>query len=306
MRFPSLNRFKPPERDNTVKAEPLVSTPQEDPTPTTPQQADVVLTKQDEGAKFEDNKKYLTKTLTSIGIPLVLRAGQKIHLQQETEQEILSLLEENANLKDALQSTGRPAIEEEEYVLRVASFYHLTGNSQRAVEMYEKIIRENPTKMSVLNNMGVVLDSVGNYDSALQNFNEALKRVPENIHVLSNKGITLYKSEKYEQAIECFDAALKIDSSYINALTFKGHSLYRLGKNKEALDWYNKVIRLDNNNVEALYNKACLCSMKDDEYGAITSLQKAIRLDSSWKDIALQDKDLDRLRTNTRFREITR
>ncbi|MDE1763564.1 MAG: tetratricopeptide repeat protein [Thaumarchaeota archaeon] len=306
MRFPSLHRVKPPERDNTVKVEPVISIQQEEPAPTAVQPTDVVLTKQDEDAKFDDNKKYVTKTLTAIGIPLVLRSEQKIQIQQETVQEILLLLEENASLKDTLQKTDRPIIEEDEYVLRVANFYHLTGNSQRAVEMYEKIIRENPTKMSVLNNIGVVLDSTGNYDSALENFNDALKRVPENVHVLSNKGITLYKSEKYEQAIECFDAALKIDSSYINALTFKGHSLYRLGKNKEALDLYNKVIRLDNNHAEALYNKACLCSMKDDEYGAITSLQKAIRLDSSWRDIALQDKDLDRLKTNTRFREITK
>ncbi len=46
--------------------------------------------------------------------------------------------------------------------------------------------------------------------------------------------------------------------------------------------------------------------MKGDEYGAITSLEKAIRLDPSWKEAARQDKDLDGLRSNLRFREVVK
>ena len=97
---------------------------------------------------------------------------------------------------------------------------------------------------------------------------------------------------------------MKIDSHYVNALTFKAHSLYKLGRNAEALEWYNRVIRQDRNNAEALYNKACLCSLKGDIYGAITSLEKAIRIDPSWREAALQDKDLQNIRTDPRFTNI--
>lgn len=259
---------------------------------------------QDENVRFEENKAYIVKILAETGLPLVLRSEQSITLEDEKKQEVTSLLEENSKLRENILHTNKSVIEEDEYLLRVANFYHLTGNSQKAIETYEYILKRDPTKMVVLNNKGVVLDSTGKYNSALECFNMALERVPENIHVLSNKGISLYKSGMYQQALECFDAALKIDANYVNALTFKGHSLYRLGKNNEALDLYNKIIRLDHDNAEALYNKACLCSIKGDEYGAITSLERAIRLDSSWKKAASQDKDLGRLKDNSRFKGI--
>ncbi len=259
---------------------------------------------QDENAKFEENKAYIVKILAGTGLPLVLRSEQNITLQDQVKQEISSLLEENSKLKEKLLQTDNPVIEEDEYLLRIANFYYLIGNSQKAIETYEYILKRNPTKMAILNNKGVVLDSIEEHNSALECFNKALERVPENVHVLSNKGISLYKNEMYQQALECFDAALKIDVSYVNALIFKGHSLYRLGKNSEALDLYNRIIRLDRGNAEALYNKACLCSIKGDEYGAITSLERAIRLDSSWKEAASQDKDLGRLKNNSRFKGI--
>ncbi len=260
---------------------------------------------QDKNARFGENVEHIAKILASAGIPVVLRSEQNIALQDEVKQEILSLLEENLNLREGILQANKSVIEEDEHLLRIANFYHLTGDSRKAIEMYDHILKRNPAKMTVLNNKGVVLDFTGEYNNALECFNIALERVPENVHVLSNKGITLYKSERYQQALECFDAALKIDANYINALTFKGHSLYRLGKNNEALDLYNRIIRLDHSNAEALYNKACLCSIKGDEYGAITSLERAIRLDSSWKEAASQDKDLGYLKNNPRFKAIT-
>ncbi len=303
MKFPSLNKVKISEESITAKVE-LAPIPQEEPQIDIP--IETTLTNQDDSAKFEDNRKYIVKTLTTAGLPLVLRSEQNISLQEETKQEILTLLEENSKLKESLLKNDKNVDEEEEYLLRSANFYHVIGDSQKAIEMYDYILGKNPTKMASLNNKWVVLDANGQYDEALQCYDYALNKVPENVHVLSNKGITLYKSERYGQALECFDAALKIDVGYISALTFKGHSLYRLGQKKDALEWYNKVIRLDNTNAEALYNKACLCTMKGDEYGAITSLEKAIRLDPSWKEAARQDKDLDGLRSNLRFREVVK
>lgn len=259
---------------------------------------------QDDNSKFGENRAYIAKILAGTGLPLVLRSEQNITVQDEIKQEVSSLLEENDKMRENLLQANKPIIEEDEYLLRAANFYHLTGNSQKAIETYDHILKRNPTKMAVLNNKGVVLDSTGKYTEALGCFDKALESVPENVHVLSNKGISLYKSEMYQRAVECFDAALKIDLCYVNALTFKGHSLYKLGKNNEALDLYNRIIRLDHGNSEALYNKACLCSIKGDEYGAITSLERAIRLDSSWKEAASQDKDLGRLKNNSRFQGI--
>lgn len=300
-----LNKAKPPKDGDFVEEKADLRTQQEP--VVQPQSSTTVATQpQDEGTKFGENKAYITKILTSIGVPLVLRSEQTVMLENDISKEVISLLEENERLKEVILKSGRPVTEEDEYLLRIANFHYLTGRSQKASDIYEFILKRNPSKMAALNNKGVELESMDEYDKALEYFNEALKKVPENIHVLTNKGISLYKNQRYQQALECFDAALKIDSNIVNALVFKAHSLYRLGKNNEALDCYNMVIRLDHNNAEALYNKACLCSMKGDKYGSITSLEKAIRLDASWKEVASHDKDLERVSSHSRFIKIVK
>ncbi len=299
MRFPSLNKVKPAEKESVAETKPAeIQEPVEAPQP---QEVQAAPTK-DDATRFEENIRYVAKALTAHGMPMVLRSEQPLQMEDDAVREILSLLDENEALRSQILKLGMTVDEGEEYLLKVANFYHMRGESERAVGIYDRILEKNPSKMAALNNKGVVLDARGEYEKALECFNRALERVPENVHLLSNKGITLYKDDRYQQALECFDIALKVDSGYINALTFKAHALYRLGKNAEALELYNSVIRLENNNAEALYNKACLCSLKGDEYGAITSLEKAVRLDPSWKEAAVQDGDLDRIRPTQRFK----
>lgn len=298
LRFPSINKASPVEADKIEPQDAEAAVHENTPVPVpleTPPAMDMA-------ARLQENQREVARTLAAHGIPLVLRSEQVLTLDEDLRREVESRLEENKKIMETEQ--GRQVEEPEDYLLRAANFYHLTGRTKNAIEFYESLLKKGPAKMAVLNNKGVVLDASGRHDEALEFFNEALSRAPENVHVLSNKGISLYKNEKYQQALECFDAALKVDATYINALTFKAHCLYRLGKNSEALEFYNKVIRIDNSNAEALYNKACLCSLKGDIYGAITSLEKAIRLDPSWKEAAKQDGDLDRIRENPRFRNV--
>lgn len=318
MKFPSWKKEKP----TTPKEEEKIRT-EENPTRITtessqkkideqemaharPPQINIEMSEgeQKSSTKFEDNKSYILKIISKSGLPLVLRSEQNITIQEETKNEIISLLEENTKLMKEVADSNAQAVDDDEYLLRTANFHYLQGNAEKSIDLYEVVLKRNPTKMTALNNKGVVLDSKGNYDAAIECFTKALNSVPENVHVLCNKGISLYKNGKYDEALECFDLVLKFDANYVKALTFKGHTLYRLGKNNDALSCYSKVIRLEQNNAEALYNKACLCSLKGDEYGALTSLERAIRLDSSWKEVAAKDNDLERVRSNPRFSEL--
>ena len=269
-----------------------------------PSQIDIESSLEKKNSKLEDSRNYIVKIITKAGFPLVIRSEQNIVIQDETRNEISLLLEEDEKLEEEALKSNIQVAEDDEYLLRTANFNYFQGNTKKSIDLYDRVLKKNPSKMTALNNKGVVLDSIGDYDEAVEYFNKALSSVPENVHVLCNKGIALYKNEKYDESLGCFDSALKLEPTYVNALTFKGHALYRLGKNIEALESYNKVIRLDQNNAEALYNKACLCSLKGDEYGSITSLERAIRFDPSWKAIAIEDRDLERTKKNPRFAEL--
>ena len=269
-----------------------------------PSQIDIESPLEKKNSKLEDSRNNIVKIMIKAGLPLVIRSEQNIVIQDETRNEISLLLEENEKLEEEVLKSNMQVGDDDEYLLRAANFNYFQGNTKKSIDLYDRVLKKNSSKMTALNNKGVVFESIGNYDEAVEYFNKALSSVPENVHVLCNKGIALYKNEKYDESLGCFDSALKLEPTYVNALTFKGHALYRLGKNIEALESYNKVIRLDQNNAEALYNKACLCSLKGDEYGSVTSLERVIRLDPSWKTIAIEDKDLERIKKNPKFSEL--
>jgi tetratricopeptide (TPR) repeat protein len=316
LKFPSWKKEKPStpkEEENMLNEEPVAQTKTEssqmdantkEATVDQPSQINTEAKGQQKISKLEDTRDYIVKVITKAGFPLVIRSEQNITIQDEVRSEIALLLEENKELTEEILKSNRQVADDNEYLLRTANFYYLQGNTEKSIALYNLVLKRNPSKMTALNNKGVVLDYTGNHNEAVEYFNKALSSVPENVHVLCNKGIALYKNEKYEEALGCFDSALKLESNYVNALIFKGHALYRLGKNSDALASYSKVIRIEQNNAEALYNKACLCSLKGDEYGALTSLERAIRLDPSWKAAAIEDKDLERIKSNPRFTEL--
>lgn len=257
-----------------------------------------------ETTKLADYRNHVVNVMKKSGIPMVIRLEQIISVQDEVRNEITSLLDENKDLMEKILKSDGEVIEDDECLLRTANFYYFQNNLEGSRDLYDRVLKRNPSKMTALNNKGALLDCVGKYDEAVDYFNKALSSVSENVHVLCNKGITLYKNGKYEEALRCFDSVLNLESNYVNAITFKGHALYRLGKNNDALDSYNKAIRLDRKNAEALYNKACLCSLKGDEYGALTSLELAIRLDPTWKAAAREDRDLEHIKNNLQFLEL--
>ena len=95
----------------------------------------------------------------------------------------------------------------------------------------------------------------GEIADALQLYDEILKINPTHIHALNYKGLALASMGHYEEAIQWYDKVLNIDPSNISALNNKGVALYNLGHYEEAIQWYDKVLKLDPNDSDAKYNK---------------------------------------------------
>ena len=95
----------------------------------------------------------------------------------------------------------------------------------------------------------------GEIADALQLYDEILKENPTHIHALNYKGLALASLGHYEEAIQWYDKALTIDPSNVSALNNKGVALYNLGHYEEAIQWYDKVLNIDPNDTDAKYNK---------------------------------------------------
>ncbi len=95
----------------------------------------------------------------------------------------------------------------------------------------------------------------GEIEDALQLYDEILKTNPTHIYALNYKGLALASMGNYEEAIQWYDKVLNIDPSNISALNNKGVAFYNLGHYEEAIQWYDKVLKLDPNDSDAKYNK---------------------------------------------------
>lgn len=241
-----------------------------------------------------NNKERVTELLTKQGMPTMIRAGQDIQISAGKKEEISNLIQE---------SKIKPS-EDENLVTKIANFYYFAGRPQESLELYDSILKQSPTKVSVLNNKGIVLDSLERYDDALACFDKALATAPENVHVLSNKGIMLYKKGMYSEALVSLEISLKFDPRYLEALICKANVLYKQGKRSAALEVYNTALKIEPTNAELHYNKACISSIEGRESDALFSLEKAISMDPVWKETAAKDKDFDRMHNIARFREL--
>ena len=95
----------------------------------------------------------------------------------------------------------------------------------------------------------------GDIEDALQLYDEILKVNPTHIHALNYKGLALASLGHYEEAIQWYDKVLNIDPTNVTALNNKGVALYNLGHYEEAIRWYDKVLNIDPNDRDAKYNK---------------------------------------------------
>lgn len=142
-----------------------------------------------------------------------------------------------------------------------------SGNCERAIELYNKVLDIQPDHIHALNNYGVALKNLGFYELAIEQYIHVLKLAPENVTALMNYGIALKNLgfpeaaiEKYEQALEIEPNDSKVLQNYCTALNNLSISLGLFIKNlnsyEEALSTYGRVL------LEAEYHNEAISKFK--------------------------------------------
>jgi len=113
------------------------------------------------------------------------------------------------------------------------------GETQDALQLYDEILKVNPTHINALNYKGLALASLGKYQEAIQWYDKVLKMDPSNVSALNNKGVALYNLGHYEEAIQWYDKVLKLDPKDSDAKYNKNIALLNLNKSIEPSSLYN-------------------------------------------------------------------
>ncbi|HPE63723.1 MAG TPA: tetratricopeptide repeat protein, partial [Methanothrix sp.] len=129
------------------------------------------------------------------------------------------------------------------------------GQSETALECFEKAIELDPKNSCALSNKGATLNNLKRYEDALISSEKAIELDPNNSHAWLVKGYALFGLKRYEDALKSLEKALDIDPKNSHAWSIKGSILNNLGRYEDALRSSEKAIELDPKNSHAWYVK---------------------------------------------------
>ncbi|OJJ21644.1 hypothetical protein BKI52_14135 [marine bacterium AO1-C] len=182
-------------------------------------------------------------------------------------------------------SSGRNAFQEKDYSL--ASKHML------------KAIDLDSSQADYWNTQGVILGRLKKREEAIRFFDQALTLNPQDTLSYSNKAHMLHLLGREEESLIAANLGLKVYAQHVNVshswkptLYFrKGQALFHLGRYDECHEAYNQCIQLNPAFGGAWFNKACAYARQANKTEMLSSLSKAIDLDSKFRQDAPEDPD---------------
>ena len=153
------------------------------------------------------------------------------------------------------------------------------GDFQEAIDVFSRLIDQDPLNPDVYRNRGVAYMKVNNYDAAISDFESALKIRPDIKGIYSNLGVAWYYKKEYARAISYYDREIQFKTD--NHYAYFNRALCRAaqGSTEQALDDVNESIRLYPEHYPAVCLKADILAAMGRETAAITVYEQAMALD---------------------------
>ena len=104
------------------------------------------------------------------------------------------------------------------------------GQLQASIEMFTKVIENNPTFAEAWNKRATVYYLLGDFDSSVLDIKETLKLEPRHFGAMDGLGLIFIHLQEYEKAIDVYDKMLEIFP----------HNLSTLQKRERLLDFVSK------------------------------------------------------------------
>ncbi len=136
---------------------------------------------------------------------------------------------------------------------------HNTGNLEKAVEIYTKIIEAKPSPNHIVLSV-----------------------------IYKHRGMAKFAMNNFEQSLEDFNNSCKYDPSSFRSYYYVGIVYSVLGQNEKALEAFDKSLELNGFQAHVYYRKALACYNDSNYSQALNDLQKGISL-------GLDDEDSKKL-----------
>ena len=149
---------------------------------------------------------------------------------------------------------------------------------EEAEQLYQEILKTEPTNLDANNNLSIILFSLGRLDEAEVSCRKAIELKPDYTEAYNNLGVFLMKLNKFEKAEEAYKKAIEFNADFADAHYNLGDIFQILDKLSEAEASYKKAIELKPDYAEAHNSLATILIKLDKLDGAEKSYRKAIEL----------------------------
>ena len=157
-----------------------------------------------------------------------------------------------------------------------------SGNSQAALEHYQKALRIDPNFYPALNNMGTIYERQRNHARAEEAFLAAIKINPDDGEAYINLGKGLYEEGQYGPAIERLNEGLKRSPQSAAGSFFLGSAYFKLHEPEKAEPLLKKACELDPQHMAPAHLQlANLYLQRHDNALAKEQLQTFLQMDPS-------------------------
>lgn len=194
------------------------------------------------------------------------------------------------NILDELGSSApRKEIESE-----MASCYSLSGDYEKAISLYNGVLKQDPTNAAIQNNLALCYARIGDYSRSLAMQEQALRLTPDNAELLANIATTYFQQGEYSKALQTNERALESirnkqgeqTAAYAAALVNKAACLAMMDRtdealaaNEQALAIQNAVLGANHIAVASTMNNIADCHYRRlDFQQALESLQMAAQI----------------------------
>ena len=151
-----------------------------------------------------------------------------------------------------------------------------TDDGSAALQAYDRAIQLAPQFTEAYVNRGTHYFLIKQTDAAKADFEKALSLNPKQIEALNNLGLIEVERGNWNEALEFFEKALSIDPVYPYSLNNKGFVLLQNGELEKGRAFIEHSLRLIPNNGYALRNLGLYYYLKEDNFNAVSFLNKAI------------------------------
>ncbi len=181
-------------------------------------------------------KSHPQDTTTLLSVTEGLAMSQENGARQAAERILRAVIDIDSDCIDALSALG--------------VLLHMSGNSADAADIYERVLKLDPDRLTALNNLAWILCAEqGECERSLELVKRGLAQNPDYVDLIDTSGMVHYRLGRYDKAIEDFRKCIRLyhgrAPAVVGSYFHLGQAFQRLGRKSEAISNLKKSLELD-------------------------------------------------------------